>query len=177
VTSQAYAPLDITPVWARINEELIELVDLVPDDKMNWSPKPEQWNFRGTFLHILTGRYGLMAGLLQDGKPNPDLLREVQSKDGIKELFRASWGRMEPFLSDAGALAREYDVPMQLVGGSTVRLSGHWLAFGQVEHDIHHRGDIYHYLGMLGIEHGEPDSLEREFRRQEAAQVTRGSNG
>ena len=30
--------------------------------------------------------------------------------------------------------------------------NGHWLAFHALEHDIHHRADIFHYLAMLGIE-------------------------
>jgi hypothetical protein len=54
-----YAPrINITPTWARFNDELIRLVDYVPDDKINWSPKPELWNFRGILLHIAATRDG-----------------------------------------------------------------------------------------------------------------------
>ena len=31
-------------------------------------------------------------------------------------------------------------------------VSGHWIAFHLLEHDIHHRADIFHYLALLGIE-------------------------
>ena len=74
-----------------------------------------------------------------------------------------SWQRMLPFISDADTLAQEYT---PLVGGVRRTLTGHWLAFGQLEHDIHHRADIYRYLGQLGIEHEEPDSLVRAFRER-----------
>jgi uncharacterized damage-inducible protein DinB len=37
--------------------------------------------------------------------------------------------------------------------GEPVRFNGHWLAYHLVEHDIHHRADIFHYLALLGIEH------------------------
>ncbi len=47
------------------------------------------------------------------------------------------------------------------VQGSTVRAKGHWLAFGHLEHDVHHRADIIHYLDALGIDHPEPDTLAR----------------
>jgi uncharacterized damage-inducible protein DinB len=30
--------------------------------------------------------------------------------------------------------------------------TGHWIAFHLLEHDIHHRADIFHYLALLGIE-------------------------
>lgn len=45
---KTYPPLDITTYWADLTDHLIELVDLVPDGKMNWSPSPEVWNFRGS---------------------------------------------------------------------------------------------------------------------------------
>ena len=158
-----FAPLDVTPIWARINEELVELVDLLPEDKLDWSPKPELWNSRGILLHIVMGRHGMMAFVVKDGEPMPDALREGQASDGLKGQLRLSWRRMGPFLSDSSALEREYEYQTP-IGGETRRLNGHWLATGQLEHDIHHRADIYHYLGMLGIEHGEPDTIERKFK-------------
>ena len=161
MSSQAFPALDITPMWARINAELVELLDLIPDDKLDWSPSPQLWNFKGILLHIVIGRHGLMQMIVKDGKQAPDVMREGQTADGLKEQLRVSWQRMAPFLSDASQLAREYDVPFE---GQTKRLSGHWLASGQLEHDIHHRADIYHYLGQLGVEHGEPDALARRLR-------------
>ena len=161
MTSQTFAPLDITPMWSRINDELIELVDVMPEDKLDWSPSPKLWNTRGILLHIVVGRHGLMAAIVKDGKQAPDILREGQTTDGLKEQLRLSWERMQPFLRDAAKLAAEYELTF---GSQTRRLSGHWLAFGHLEHDVHHRADIYHYLGLLGIEHGEPDTIFRTFR-------------
>jgi uncharacterized damage-inducible protein DinB len=31
--------------------------------------------------------------------------------------------------------------------------TGHWIAFHLLEHDIHHRADVLHYLALLGVEH------------------------
>jgi len=157
----ASVPLDITPMWARISDELIELLDLIPDGKLDWSPSPELWNFKGILLHIIIGRHGLMQMIVKDGKQSPDVLREGQTTDGLKGQLRVSWQRMLPFLSDPAQLAREYDVPFE---DETKRINGHWLASGQLEHDIHHRADIYHYLGLLGVAHGEPDALARRLR-------------
>jgi uncharacterized damage-inducible protein DinB len=155
-----YPPLDITPMWARVNEELIELLGLFPEDKLDWSPSEGRWNVRGILLHCCIGRHGLMQALIKDGKQAPDVLREGRTRAGLIEQLRVSWQRMVPFLTDADALAREYDVPF---GGKTARASGHWLAFGQIEHDVHHRGEIGAYLSLLGIGHPEPDTLARRF--------------
>ena len=162
-----FVPIDGTALWAEINEEFVELVDLLEDGKLDWSPTPELWNTRGIFLHILLGRNFLMERVVQDGETTPNLMQEVQTANGIKDQMRLAWKRMAPFLSDSEKLARMYDVPV-LYGGSR-RLSGHWLAFDHLEHDIHHRADIYHYLGLLGIDHGEPDTLDRKFKRENDA--------
>ena len=66
---------------------------------------------------------------------------------------------MQPFLKSEELLAREYDVGD--FAGIPGRLSGYWLAFGQLEHQLHHRADIYHYLGLLGVPHEEPDVVAR----------------
>ena len=161
MTAATYAPLEIAPMWARINDELIELVDLVPDDKLDWSPEPELWNFKGILLHVVLGR-GIIAALVPDGSPVQDALQAGQTKEGLKELLRRSWESMVPFLCDAELLARGYEVPFE---GQTHHLSGHWLVFGQLEHDIHHRADILHYLRQLGIEHEEPDAVAWKLRQ------------
>jgi uncharacterized damage-inducible protein DinB len=161
VTPDTFAPLSITPMWARVNHELIELVDRLPEDKLDWSPKPGLWNARGILLHICIGRHGMMQALIGDGEEPPNILQEGQTREGLKEQLRASWRRMEPFLASPELLDREYEVPYQ---DQRAHLSGHWLAFGQLEHDVHHRADIVHYLGLLGIEHPEPDTVERRLR-------------
>ena len=161
MSAQTYAPLDITAMWSRVNDELIELVDLIPDDKLDWSPAPELWNFKGILLHVLLGR-GLVAAHVPDGTPVQDALQRGQTKEGLKELLRRSWESMTPFLCDAELLAREYEVPFE---GQTKYLSGYWLVFGQIEHDIHHRADILHYLGQLGIQHDEPDTIAWKLRQ------------
>lgn len=160
----AYAPLEITQAWSSVNDHLIELLDQIPEDKLDWSPKPELWNFKGLFLHICIGRHGMMQGVIKDGIESPNVLVEGQTKDGLRKLLAASWERMEPFLRDSIAIGREYE--LDFPGGESAPYSGHWLLFGQLEHDIHHRADMLHYMRELGIEHEEPDAIVRRLREQ-----------
>lgn len=160
MSTHAYPPLDIIPLWSLINDELIELVDVVGEERLDWSPSPELWNTRGILLHVAIGRHGTMAAIIKDGKTAPDIIRAGQSAQGLKEQLRIGWERLQPLLIDPEALRREYDLPF---GDKTGRLTGHWLVAGHVEHDIHHRADIYHYLGVLGIKHGEPDTIMRMY--------------
>ncbi len=156
-----YPPLDITPMWERVNDDLIEIVDLFGEERLGWSPTPERWNARGILLHCIIGRFYLSSGVIEDGKPNPDSLILGQTSEGLQSQLRASWERMAEFLKREELLTREYDVPYQ---EKTVKLSGHWVAFGLLEHDIHHRGELVGLLDLLGIEHAEPDSVERRLK-------------
>ena len=146
----AFPPLDIVDQWPRLNEQLISLVGVVPDDKLNWSPQRGLWNFRGIFLHISISRHNWLASVVRDGEPSPDVLREGQTNDGMKQQLRLSWQRLERFLRDPVRLAASYE---DVWYDEPHTLTGHWLAFHLLEHDIHHRADIFHYLALLGIEH------------------------
>jgi len=152
-------PLDISGRWAQLNETIVELVDVIPDDKLEWSPKPELFNLRGILLHVATARLNWMSAFIRDGGPllnTPEalgeFLRSGQTKDGIKQALRDSWQRVERLLADPAKLDATYrwDDPKRPEGQT-----GHWAAFHLLEHDIHHRADVFHYLALLGIGHPE----------------------
>ena len=146
---QLNAKLDFTDVWARFNEQLIRLVDYVPDDKINWSPKPELWNFRGILLHIAATRDGWLGGI-GDGIEAPNVWRTVRTKEEIKAAYARTWERVARFLSNQARLDAQYEV--QDEGEPPELASGHWIAFHLLEHDIHHRADILIYLTLLDVE-------------------------
>ena len=150
--SQVLPLLDITEYWGRLNDTLIALVDYVPDDKLNWSPKPDLWNFKGIFLHVSMSRHSWMVSAVRDGEDTPDVLRAGQTREGIKDQLRLSWQRLLGFLSDPTKLSAEYSGAWE---DERWPRSGHWIAFHLLEHDVHHRADILHYLALLGIEHPE----------------------
>ena len=141
----AFARVDIAPTWARFNDELIRLIEYVPDDNINWSPKPELWNFRGILIHIAATRDHWLGAVVKDAIDAPDVYRTVRSKAEIQQAYRRTWERLQAFLRDEKKLNTTYT-------GDGSALSGHWIAFHLLEHDIHHRADIFHYLALLGIE-------------------------
>jgi uncharacterized damage-inducible protein DinB len=147
----AAPPIDVVPFWARMNEQLISLVDAIPDDKLNWSPQPQLWNFRGVLIHIAGARDTWMGGIVQDGDTSPSTYETARSKDDIKRAYRRTWERMERFLCDPAKVAATYRGVHP--DNEPYSLTGHWIAYHLLEHDIHHRSDVFHYLALLGIEH------------------------
>ena len=148
-----YPPLAITPHWNDLNDHLIEVVDLIPEGKLDWSPSPEIWNFRGTLLHTVGGRLGWLANTVKDGEPMPDYMARGQSTEGIKELLRESWQRLERFLFDREKLDAVYEHPTGDWGYVDPPITdGHYIAYHRFVHDVEHRGDILHLLTQLGVD-------------------------
>ena len=155
MSETTYPPLDISSEYARVTDHLIALVDCIPDDKLDWSPKPELWNFKGILLHVAFARHGWLGRTIQDGETSPDVLREGQTREGLKEQLRLSGERLQRFLADPAKLAGSYEDEYL---GETRMLTGHWVAYHLLEHDIHHRANVFDYLALLGIEHPEVET-------------------
>ena len=150
MTTPTFVSLDIVPNWQRMNETIVRLVDYIPADKLDWSPKPELWNFKGILIHICSARHNWMARDVKDGDQSPDVIHEAQTKEGIKRHLHLSWHRLERFLRNPAQLAASYVSDHE--DGQQYSHTGHWIAYHLLEHDLHHRADIFHYLALLGIE-------------------------
>jgi uncharacterized damage-inducible protein DinB len=149
MTNTTPLALDFAPFWGRLNDGIIRLVDYIPDDKIDWSPKPELWNFKGTLIHIIWVRHAWLENDVKDGVATPNVLVEAQTREAIKEHLGTSWNRVERFLTNREQLDATYHNDENRYE----TYSGHWIAYHLLEHDIHHRADIFHYLALLEIEH------------------------
>lgn len=152
----SYAPLDIGRFWEDVNDHLIQLVELIPEDKLNWSPSPQEWNFRGTLAHLIGGRYFIDV-ITAGPPPNPDVLADSSTRDGIKRHLRLSWSRVQAFITDESNLSKAYDVPSDGFLDPPQH-TGHYIAYHRLVHDVQHRGDVMRYLQALGID---PNSTNR----------------
>ncbi len=149
---ETYGKLDFAEQWGRMNESIVALVDYIPEDKLDWSPREDLWNFRGILAHIATTRHSWLETAVRDGESTPDVFRSIKTKEGVQEQVQLSWARVERFLSEQAKLDKVYEgVRFE----ESFSYSGHWIAFHLLEHDIHHRADIFHYLALLEIEHPE----------------------
>ena len=152
MTTSSPSKLDIAPRWGQLNDTIIALVDHVPDDKMDWSPREDLWDFRTILSHISSTRDNWLT---PQGVDREAVLATVKTKDDVKERLRQSWKLVEAFLSEQRYLDRVYEGSRE---GVDYSFSGHWIAFHVLEHDIHHRSDVFHYLALLGIEHPEVET-------------------
>src|SRR5437899_12620380 len=52
-----YERLDWGAHWRTMNENLIELVDLLPEEKLDWVPREAEWAAPTIFAHIAMARH------------------------------------------------------------------------------------------------------------------------
>jgi hypothetical protein len=66
-----------------------------------------------------------------------------------RELAR-TFGRLQRFLGNQAQLDASYTDERD---GRPVMITGHWIAFHLLEHDIHHRAELMQRLAHLDITH------------------------
>lgn len=147
----AFPPLDISSYWRSVQDHLLLIVDLVPDGKMDWTPREDLWNFRGILIHTADARDGWLSGVVKDGESYPNIWRTARSRDDLRRELERTFARLERFLASQPRLDASYQAGWD---GETHTISGHWIAFHLLEHDIHHRAELLQRLALLGVEHG-----------------------
>lgn len=151
----AWPTIAVTEHWSDLNDHLIELVDLVPDGKLDWSSRPGEWGCRRLFLHIASARHHWLNESIGDGRHVGDLEVSVAgaSRDDIKRHLATSWDRLAAFLTDEQLLSERFEPPAGDPWYVEPEIfDGHFIAFHRLVHDVHHRADIIRLLTLLGVE-------------------------
>ena len=148
-----YAPLNIGPYWHMTNDNLIELVDLVPEEKLDWAPAPTEWSIKLITTHMILARYHYPIEPPEGGPRVQDVVMDCRTKEGLKKHLRLSWEMVAAFLTDPVKLDAVHE-PLTANAPEYVEpevYDGHYIAYHRMAHDLHHRSTIIGHLGQLGI--------------------------
>jgi uncharacterized damage-inducible protein DinB len=135
--------------FERIRERTLRVTRSIPPDKIDWTYREGKFSFADIIRHLAAIERYMYAENVQ-GKPSlyPGHGKELaDGYDGVLEFMNGAHAEaMEIFrsLSD-DALRRKCTTP----GGVEIA-TWKWLR-AMIEHEIHHRGQLYLYLGMLGV--------------------------
>lgn len=134
--------------FERVRERTRRVIACIPPERLEWSYKPGAFSFGDLIRHLAAiERFMFAENAL--GRPSrypghgPEL---AEGYDAVLALFdRMHQESLEIFRSlTPEDLARRCETP----GGAQLQV-WKWLR-SMVEHEIHHRGQIYLMLGMLG---------------------------
>jgi uncharacterized damage-inducible protein DinB len=142
----------ITPFldyFERIRQRTLRVVRSIPPERIDWTYREGKFTFGDIIRHLATTeRYMYAENVQRRPSLYPGHGRELA--DGFDETLRfmnlMHAEAMEIFrsLSDDD-LVRRCMTP----GGAEIAV-WKWLR-AMVEHEIHHRGQLYLYLGLLGV--------------------------
>lgn len=133
-----------------VKPPLEQALQLAPDDKLDWAPVEGMLTLGNVFMHIPEASELWIGAVVNeedyaDYVPSPSL-----PKPEIADLLNAHWKRLEGFCADAPeSFEREYDMRRL---NRNLSVKGDWIFLHLLEHDIHHRSQIHHYLRILGID-------------------------
>ena len=135
--------------FGQVRERTSRVARCIPPDKMDWTYAPGKFTLGDVLRHIaVTERYiwaenvqGRQSSYTRHGKELAGSLPEVLA---LMDRLHAESLQIFSSLSDDD-LQRKCPTP----GGGQITISK-WLRL-MCEHEIHHRGQIYLCLGILGI--------------------------
>ena len=137
------------PYYKNVRERTMRLARVIPPDKLEWTYAPGKFTLGDLLRHIAAIERYLWAELVQ-GKPGRyhGCGRELaDGYDSVLAFVERLHGESVEIFSrlTPDDLKKKSATP----DGSPI---GTWKILRlMVEHEIHHRGEMYVYLGMLGV--------------------------
>ena len=135
--------------YANLRERTKRVMGVIPREHVEWSPGAERWTLGDIIRHLATIERYMYAETIQ-GYPHRyrgcgrDLAEGYDETAAFMDRLHAE--SMDIF----GALTQEQlDAKCNTPAGTPITV-WKWLR-AMCEHEIHHRGQIYTYLGILGI--------------------------
>jgi uncharacterized protein (TIGR03083 family) len=135
--------------YAKIRERTRRVVALIPPDRLEWAPREGAWTFGDLVRHLAAIERWMFAENVS-GRPSryPGHGRELA--DGYDAVL-AYFDRMHEEAMDVfAALTPDALQARCTTPGGASMPAWKWLR-AMVEHEIHHRGQIYLMLGMIGV--------------------------
>ena len=135
--------------WNKVRKGLFAALDKLSDAQLDFTPREGLWSLRETVMHIA----GTEEGWLRAYTANRWHENQLNSADyatvaSLKALLdREHAVTAAQFAGDADAALAQV---CQLPWGARVTMG--WAVWHVLEHEIHHRGEIYLMLGLMGME-------------------------
>jgi uncharacterized damage-inducible protein DinB len=137
--------------WSEVRAGLNQALGQFGDEELEFRPRENLWSLGQVARHIANtedGWFGYVAWRKYPEWP-PDLTAEDAPTVGsIQARLREAHARTEDFLAPLSEVDLEQVI--RAPWGDEFPLK--WVVWHVLEHEIHHRGEIYLMLGMLGRE-------------------------
>ena len=140
---------DFADYFDRVRERTMRVAACIPRDEIEWTYKPGKFTLGDLVRHLSAiERWMFVENAQQRPSRYPGHGRELA--DGYDEIFAYARRMHDESMTILRSLGDEdFEKRCVTPGGAELRV-GKWLRL-MAEHEIHHRGQIYIYLGILGV--------------------------
>jgi len=133
--------------WNRIHKQTARALTAATEDKLDWRPKEGMFTLRELVRHIPEAESAValtaLSGSMQ--KSRIDL-----SSAGVGEIVETFNREHEQLVAEVSRLTLDQlNEEIEAFGRKMRRVV---LLWGMTEHEIHHRGQLYTYYRLAGIE-------------------------
>ena len=136
--------------WEAIRRGLLAALDKLDDQQLQFVPREGLWSLGRTACHIAVSEYWWAYWVRGQRPPQDDRPRceDYVTLAALRALLARSHALALAALEGIpeGVLADEIETPWG------ARCTVEWAIWHIVEHEIHHRGEIYLMLGLLGMD-------------------------
>jgi uncharacterized damage-inducible protein DinB len=135
--------------WNTVRAGLMDAMGKINDSQLDFKPREGLWSLRETVVHIAGTEPGWLrfytANKWHEGQPQAADYPTIKS---IKALLDQEHAETETQFSQD--VDRKFEQECTLPWGGKCTME--WAVWHVIEHEIHHRGEIYLMLGLMGIE-------------------------
>jgi uncharacterized damage-inducible protein DinB len=135
--------------WQKVRGRTVRVVDCIPQDRVEWTWQPGKFTLGDVVRHLAAiERYMYAENAARRPSRYPGHGRELA--EGLPAV-RAFLDRCHAETVEILGSLSDADLREKCVtpGGASLAV-GKWLRL-MVEHEIHHRGQLYLGLGLLGV--------------------------
>jgi uncharacterized damage-inducible protein DinB len=136
--------------WRAVRRGLFSALDQLADEQLAFVPREGMWSLGTVARHIANteeGWFRYVATRELDEWP-PFVEEAPATVESIKNLLAEVHDRTETYLGTVDEA--DLDGTIAAPWGETLTLR--WILWHVLEHEIHHRGEIYLMLGLMGME-------------------------
>lgn len=132
--------------WNYIHKATSRALKVAPQEKFDYQPKPDMMSLGKLVHHFAQAEQVLVRTALVGTFQKIELNLDGKSPDEIAEIFDAKHNELMAEVSELSA--EQLPEQVEFAGHQLRRID---LLRATVEHEIHHRGQLYTYLHLVDV--------------------------
>ncbi|NLF77792.1 MAG: DinB family protein [Chloroflexi bacterium] len=141
---------DLFRHWDEVRRELLRALDLLSDEQLEFTPREGLRTLGEIVRHIASAEEGWFRyGIDRAYSEWPDFsAADYPTVESIKALLAEVHARTEAYLETLSL--PDLDREIETAWGERCVLG--WIIWHVIDHELHHRGEVFLMLGLMGLE-------------------------